>query len=58
MKFDMWNIIAPPTDDGRSENLPVVELKHLYDFISFQIKGGKGEKKGRKQGRGEGHEDR
>lgn len=37
------------------ENLPVVELKHFYYFISLK-KGAGG--MGRKQGTGEGHEDR
>lgn len=46
MKFDTWNIITSPTDDGRRENLPVAELKHLYDFISFKIKGEKRKKWG------------
>lgn len=41
MKFDMWNIIASSTDDGHSENLPVVELKHFYYFISLKKKGKK-----------------
>lgn len=41
MKCDMWNMIASSTDDGHSENLPVVELKHSYYFISSKKKGEK-----------------